>query len=135
LRRPCRLRAEQADGTLRWQLDASPGLGSDAMDPGDAGAVQQIALSRLGRHVGTLQLLGAAAPGHDAAHQAAQLEPVRASALLLSREAHAGGGSFLMASSVGLGSPVVDGVSPVDYVRVAADGSATAEAAAAAMEM
>jgi PAS domain S-box-containing protein len=83
LRRPCRLRAEQADGTLRWQLDASPGLGSDAMDPGDAGTVQQIALSRLGRHVGTLQLLGAAATGHDAARQAAQLEPVRASAAAL----------------------------------------------------
>ena len=83
LRRPCRLRAEQADGTLRWQLDASPGLGSDTMDPGDAGAVQQIALSRLGRHVGTLQLLGAAATGHDVTHQAAQLKPVRASAAAL----------------------------------------------------
>jgi PAS domain S-box-containing protein len=81
LRMPCRLRAEQADGTLRWQIDASPGLAAD--EASDGGAALQIALSRLGRHVGTLQLLGL---GPDDAGLAARLEPVRvgAAALLLS---------------------------------------------------
>jgi PAS domain S-box-containing protein len=81
LRMPCRLRAEQADGTLRWQIDASPGLAAD--EASDGGAALQIALSRLGRHVGTLHLLGL---GPDDAGLAARLEPVRvgAAALLLS---------------------------------------------------
>lgn len=57
-----------------------------------------------------------------------RLEPVQSSAVLLSREAQgpAGDESFLLAASVGLGSPVVDGARPVDFVRVAADGSALA---------
>lgn len=57
-----------------------------------------------------------------------RLEPVRGSAILLSREAAgpAGDESFLLAASVGLGSPVVDGARPLDFVRVAADGSALA---------
>lgn len=57
-----------------------------------------------------------------------RLEPVRCSALLLSREARgqAGDESFLLAASPGLGSPVVEGACPVDFVRVAADGSALA---------
>ena len=83
LRRPCRLRAEQADGTLRWQIDAAPGLQRRSRcDPATPDAAQQIALSRLGRHVGTLQLLGAAAPD-DVDALAAQLEPVRAGAAAL----------------------------------------------------
>ena len=87
LRRPCRLRAEQADGGLRWQLDAAPGLSTgadtDSAGASAAGGVQQFALSRLGRHVGTLQLLGAAPAGHDTAQLAALLEPVRSSAAAL----------------------------------------------------
>ncbi len=91
LRLPCRLRAEEADGTLRWQLDASPGVGSHSTVSNDPGAMQQIALSRLGQHLGTLQLLGAAADGHDAAQRAAGLEPLRASAAaLLLNDATAG---------------------------------------------
>lgn len=57
-----------------------------------------------------------------------RLEPAQSSAILLSREARgpAGDESFLLAASVGLGSPVVDGARPMDFVRVAADGSALA---------
>jgi len=56
------------------------------------------------------------------------VEPARASAVLLSRESAGAPGdeSFLMASSSGLGSPVVDGAKPTDFVRVGADGSALA---------
>jgi len=86
LRRPCRLHAEQADGTLRWQIDASPGLDVDAQ--ADAGAPLLIGLSLLGRHVGSLHLLGL---GPDHSDLAARLEPVRASAaaLLLNEAAEA----------------------------------------------
>jgi len=80
LRRPCQLRAEQADGTLRWQIDASPGIGIGIDEAADAGAPLQIGLSRLGQHVGSLRLLGLG-PGN--ADLAAQLEPVRASAAAL----------------------------------------------------
>jgi PAS domain S-box-containing protein len=86
LRRPCRLRAEEADGSLRWQIDASPGIAVEA----DAGTGEplRIALARLGQHVGTLQLLGS---GADDAALAARLEPVRtsAAALLLNEAAAA----------------------------------------------
>jgi hypothetical protein len=83
---PCRLRAEQADGTLRWQLDAVPGLGTAPTDVPAAGQALQFALSRLGRHVGTLQLLGAASAVRDPAQLEARLDVVRvgAAALLLS---------------------------------------------------
>jgi PAS domain S-box-containing protein len=86
LRLRCRLRAEQADGSLRWQLDATPGLGTPPTDAAAPGQALHFALSRLGRHVGTLQLLGSASTGRDAAQLEAQLEPVRvgAAALLLS---------------------------------------------------
>jgi PAS domain S-box-containing protein len=86
LRRPCQLCAEQADGTLRWQIAASPGIAVDAV--ACAGAPLQIALSRLGLHVGTLHLLGS---DPDDAGLAARLEPVRASAaaLLLNEAAEA----------------------------------------------
>jgi len=83
LRGPCRLRAEQADGSLRWQIDASPGLSHDAESAAAPGEALQFDLSRLGRHVGRLQLWGAAAAGRDAARLAAQLEPVRVSAAAL----------------------------------------------------
>jgi PAS domain S-box-containing protein len=78
LRRPCRLRAEQADGTLRWQIDAGPGIAAAA--PAGDGAPTCIGLSRMGRHVGTLQLLGS---GLDDTALGAALEPVRASAAAL----------------------------------------------------
>ena len=85
LQTPCRLRAEQADGSLRWQIDASPGLSDPAGAAAETGDALQLDLSRLGRHVGRLQLLGAPFTAADAARLAAQLGPVRdcAAALLL----------------------------------------------------
>jgi PAS domain S-box-containing protein len=86
LRRPARLCAERDDGTLRWQIDASPGV-AVATQSGD-GALLRIGLARMGRHVGTLQLPGA---GPDDAALAAQLQPVcdSAAALLLNEAADA----------------------------------------------
>jgi PAS domain S-box-containing protein len=78
LRRPCRLCAERTDGMLRWQIDASPGMAVEAL--AGTGGPLRIALSRLGRHVGTLHLLGS---GPDDAALPARLEPVRASAAAL----------------------------------------------------
>jgi PAS domain S-box-containing protein len=78
----CTLRAERADGSLRWQTEAAPGidLGADAPQ----GAAMAFELLRLGLRVGTLLLHGAAQRG-DAAALGAQLEPLRiaAAALLL----------------------------------------------------
>ena len=82
LRRPCRLRAEQADGTLRWQLDASPGLGSDAMDP----AIRaQCSRSRCRAWAGTWARCSCWVPRPPGTTRRAgrQLEPVRASAAAL----------------------------------------------------
>ncbi len=57
-----------------------------------------------------------------------RLRPVRASAVLLSRERQgsAGDASFLVAAEHGLGLPAQDGAKARDFVRVAADGSALA---------
>jgi PAS domain S-box-containing protein len=76
LYRPCSLRAEQADGTLRWQIDATPGLSAAADGPGALHTAQSIALAHRGQHVGTL-LLDAAADLTD------RLEPLRAAAAAL----------------------------------------------------
>ena len=78
----CTLHAERADGSLRWQTDAAPGIDRDAEAPqGEALAFE---LQRLGLRVGTLLLHGAAQRG-DAADLGAWLEPLRiaAAALLL----------------------------------------------------
>jgi len=76
----CTLRAERADGGLRWQDEASPGITAAAAPQGEAMA---FGLSRLGRRVGTLLLHGAAQSGHDAAELGAQLGPLRLSAAAL----------------------------------------------------
>ena len=86
LGQPCGLRAEDADGKLRWQLHAQPGAsgghaGPTALSPSNTVA---LSLSHLGRPVGVLQLPCPA----DTLPQAlaAELEPVlqAAAALLLS---------------------------------------------------
>jgi hypothetical protein len=76
----CALRAEQADGTLRWQIDATPGLSAGTGACGDAVSVW--ALSRMGQHVGSLQL---PLDGSTADRLARPLQPVRecVAALLL----------------------------------------------------
>lgn len=55
---------------------------------------------------------------------------VRGQAILRTREPHTpqdeGADSFLLASSLGFGPPVIDGAAAVDIVRVASDGSALA---------
>jgi PAS domain S-box-containing protein len=78
----CTLRAERADGSLRWQTDAAPGIDLGTAAP--QGAALSFELQRLGLRVGTLLLHGAALRGH-AAELGAQLEPLRiaAAALLL----------------------------------------------------
>ncbi len=79
----CTLRAEHVDGRERWQSDATPGVGAAAGTAASA-AAQAFELSRLGRHVGTLLVHGAAPP-------AAALEAVRvAAAALLFNDAAAG---------------------------------------------
>ena len=83
LRTPCRLRAEQADGSLRWQIDASPGLHVPAGTVAGTADALEFELSRLGRHVGSLQVQAAAFTAADAALLAQQLEPVRVSAAAL----------------------------------------------------
>jgi PAS domain S-box-containing protein len=76
----CTLRAERADGSLRWQTDAAPGIDRDAEAPqGEALAFE---LQRLGLRVGTLLLHGAAQRG-DAADLGAWLEPLRIAAAAL----------------------------------------------------
>jgi signal transduction histidine kinase len=84
LRRPCRLRAEHADGTLRWQIEATPGLSARTEDRGQTSTAQPIALTHHGQHVGTL-LLDTNPAGPDAAGLTERLEPLRtaAAALLL----------------------------------------------------
>jgi PAS domain S-box-containing protein len=79
----CTLRAEGADGSLRWQTAAAPGI--DIATDTPQGEALSFELSRLGRRVGTLLLHGAAQHGHDADALGAQLEPLRvaAAALLL----------------------------------------------------
>ena len=78
----CTLRAERADGSLRWQTEAAPGIDRDAEAP--QGEPLAFELQRLGLRVGTLMLHGAA-PRGGAASLGAQLEPLRiaAAALLL----------------------------------------------------
>jgi len=78
----CALRAERADGSLRWQTDAAPGIDRGTAAP--QGEAQSFALSRLGLQVGTLLLHGATQRA-DVADLGVQLEPVRvaAAALLL----------------------------------------------------
>ena len=83
----CTLRAEGADGALRWQAEAAPGIDiAAAVAQGEATALP---LTRLGQRVGTLLLHGAAQRGHDAASLGALLDPVRvaAAALLLNDSA------------------------------------------------
>ena len=77
----CSLRAECADGRLRWQTEAAPGIDITAATP--QGEALSFELSRLGRHVGTLLLHGAAQRGHDAARLGTLLEPLRISAAAL----------------------------------------------------
>ena len=108
LRRPCSLRAEQADGTLRWQIDATAGLSAAAEGPDTAQTVQSIPLDHCGRHVGTLLLdANAAVPpaGLEAlcATAAALLlndssteqPPPRAGYTQMIRDALEGGGTFV----------------------------------------
>ena len=85
---PCELLAQQADGSTRWQISATPGLGARGeatRGPAPAAALQ-LPLSRLGRQVGMLRL-------HvpDMANVADRLEPVCvAMAALLLNDATAG---------------------------------------------
>jgi PAS domain S-box-containing protein len=77
----CTLRAELADGSLRWQTEAAPGIDRAAEVP--QGEAMAFELSSLGRRVGTLLLHGAAQHGHDAAELGVRLEPLRSSAAAL----------------------------------------------------
>ncbi len=96
----CTLRAERADGSVRWQDEAFPGVTAAAAPQGEAmsppgrpkgefrsalheGTTVSFALSRLGRRVGTLLLHGAAQSGHDTAELGARLETLRTSAAAL----------------------------------------------------
>ena len=76
----CTLRAEGADGTLRWQAEAAPGIDRPAVPDGEALALP---LSRLGRPVGTLLLHAATSLGGDARRLGEALEPVRSTAAAL----------------------------------------------------
>ena len=75
---PCSLRAEHADGQLRWQCDATAGIAADAPSAvaAAAGAAQSFELSRVGQRLGTLRL-------HGAALSADVLDPVRSAAAAL----------------------------------------------------
>jgi PAS domain S-box-containing protein len=85
---PCELLAQQADGSTRWQISATPGLGARGeatRGPAPAAALQ-LPLSRLGRQVGMLRLHVPAM-----ANVADRLEPVCvAMAALLLNDATAG---------------------------------------------
>ncbi len=81
----CHLFAQHADGTARWDMQASPGLPSQHSVTPAVQAVR-LPLSRLGQHVGTLELRCQAS---DALALAQALEPVcvAAAALLLNEAA------------------------------------------------
>jgi hypothetical protein len=84
LRGRCELRAQHADGSLRWQAVATPGLSAAPGAPADAGPALELPLSRLGRQLGALSLHGDAATV-----PAGPLQPVceaMASLLLSERE-------------------------------------------------
>ena len=75
---PCTLRAEHANGQLRWQCEATAGIAAAAPSAVAAapGAAQSFELSCLGQRVGTLCV-------HGAAPSAALLDPVRSAAAAL----------------------------------------------------
>ena len=106
---PCTLCAENAEGGLRWQIDAAPGLGADGTPAGPGAGTTQFALDRLGAGVGTLRLGCADADGTLAealqpvretlaallAEDAAGSRPPRASHIELIRGALRGAGTFV----------------------------------------
>ena len=81
----CRLQALDADGAVRWQIDASPGIDRDAA-LASAGPPLALPLRRLGRTVGLLHI--AHPPAGDGTALPRRLEPVRAAfaALLLQHD-------------------------------------------------
>jgi len=101
----CVLRAEQADGTLRWQIESTPGLSGGG---GSAAPRADIALGHMGQHVGRLQLPGDAAAAEALA---APLQPVReCAAALLHNDA---------------GGPVSTRANYVQMIRRALEGGGT----------
>ncbi|MGL6109965.1 MAG: PAS domain-containing protein [Rubrivivax sp.] len=91
LGQPCRLVAQHADGSARWEMQAGPGAAAGQPAHASAHDTWRLPLSRLERQVGVMLLQRPARPGFELQGLQTRLEPVlAAAAALLLNDAAAG---------------------------------------------